>query len=637
MWDDEQDSSTARSQLIAMVLMTLLIIVWFNYFLPPPRRPAPQPPTVSQPQVEIERAGTSEEGPSAEETTAARWPYLPDVPDQEDPAADEVVLEDNYLRLVFTRIGGRLKRAYVKLHTYREDEVQLVPEPVGEAAGRSAGPKDTETVYPLGLRFDEKAIGDELDWRRFDAAVDDAAKSATFTLTLPNTAVIRKTFSLAGTPYLLEARVEYRNMETEPRTFGPDQRTAYTLNWGPNIASPDKSKGVQQALVWAQGGLGQSFQVAKMKRANDGAPFLKAVHAPEWFGVKSAYFVVACRPEFPAGEGWALGDAMQFRFGIGAPGFTVQPNETHAASYQFYMGPNQQDSLAAAWPGLTEALRFFERGSFWSFMDPFAKFLLAILNSFYRVIPSYGVAIILLTVIVRMGMYPLTIKQMRSMKRMQLLAPEIEQLKAKYGDNQQEMGKKMMELYRQRGVNPMGGCLPILLQMPVFIALYRMLWCAFELRGAPFILLRFGDYAWMRDLSEPDRLFHMPWMQFVPFLGRHFEHFNLLPLLSAAAMVLNTKLTPGSDVTQSPQQKMMMTVMPVVFSLLFYNFASGLNVYILTSTALGILQMKFMPVGEVTLPEKRAPRRKQHFYTAAKARQRRLEKEAREQKKRGEK
>jgi len=216
---------------------------------------------------------------------------------------------------------------------------------------------------------------------------------------------------------------------------------------------------------------------------------------------------------------------------------------------------------------------------------------------------------------------------MKSMKKMQLLGPEMEALKKEHSSNPQEMNKKMMELYRERGVNPLGGCLPMLLQMPIFIALYRMLWSAYELRGAPFML-------WIEDLSQPDRLLHMPWMAGIPLLGSSLVYLNLLPILMAAAMVLNSKMMPTGGAMQNPQQKMMMTIMPVMFAFFTYNMAAGLNLYILTSTVLGMVQQKFTHVEEKELEKKKTIGKRQHFYTAAKARQRQAARDAKKEGKR---
>jgi YidC/Oxa1 family membrane protein insertase len=294
-------------------------------------------------------------------------------------------------------------------------------------------------------------------------------------------------------------------------------------------------------------------------------------------------------------------------------------------SHQFdiYVGPCKDKALAQGWDTLPSVLRFFDNGP----MDAFAKLLLKILNwSHDSLYPNYGLAIIILTIIVRLVTLPLTLKSMRSMKKMQMLAPEIEALKAKYGEDANEMNKKMMELYRERGVNPIGGCFPMLLQMPVFIALYRMLMIAFELRGAPFVF-------WISDLSQPDRMFHLAWMPVLPFVGAALQDINLLPVLMGISMVVSQKMMPTTAASMNPQQKFMMNFMPVFFSILCYSLASGLSLYILTSTVLGIVQQKLISPGEMTpkTPRKKVVGKGQHFYTAAKARQRQMAKEMRQE------
>jgi YidC/Oxa1 family membrane protein insertase len=257
-------------------------------------------------------------------------------------------------------------------------------------------------------------------------------------------------------------------------------------------------------------------------------------------------------------------------------------------------------------------------------MDWFAKLLLSVMHFSYSVIPNWGVAIILLTIVARTLMFPLTLKSMKSMKKMQVLAPEIKEIQEKYKDDQQEASRKMMELYRERGINPMGGCFPMLLQMPIFFALYRMLWYAYELRGAPFL--------WVDDLSQPDQLFTFPWadsdITFLHYVGA----LNILPLLGAAALLISQKLMPTSGPSQNPQQKLIMTLMPVMFTVFLYNMAAGLNLYILTSTVLGIGQNYLVRLSDRDVEEakekkaRRTPRKRRDFYSAAQQRRRRIAK-----------
>jgi YidC/Oxa1 family membrane protein insertase len=293
--------------------------------------------------------------------------------------------------------------------------------------------------------------------------------------------------------------------------------------------------------------------------------------------------------------------------------------------------------LRMAWDDLDVILRTFTVFGFTpmaNFMNWFALTLLDMMNWFYgNVWANYGMAIIFLTLLIRMATFPLTLKSTKSMKKMQMLQPEIEKLKEECGDDQQEVQKKMMELYKERGVSPLGGCLPMFLQMPVFFAFYRMIGSAFELRHAPFM-------GWITDLSEPDRLFVLPFS--IPLGFFDLDAFNLLPILMGIAMLVSTKLTPQSGPSQNPQQKMMMNIMPVFFSLICYNMASALNLYILTSTLLGIVQNRFVHVGDEDMKapvkkKKTETKGRRNFYAAAQARKREAAKEARREKKKGSK
>jgi YidC/Oxa1 family membrane protein insertase len=358
--------------------------------------------------------------------------------------------------------------------------------------------------------------------------------------------------------------------------------------------------------------------------------------------LKSAYYVVAFLPVSGPASAYARAlptpptEEQRYLFGVAAPAFAVGPGESNSQRFDVYLGPKEREYLAAAWPSLNDTRRYFSQR--WNFMDRFAKFLLWMLNGFYAVIPSYGIAIILLTILVRGVMFPLTFKSMKSMKRMQKLAPELEALKEKYKDDQQEFQKQMMQLYREKGINPVSSCLPMLLQLPVFIALYRMLWTSYELRGAPFVLLNLGDYRWISDLSEPDALIPLPFLSTVPFVGEYIQFLNLLPILGGVAIWVSSKFMTPTAAVQSEQQKIITNIMPIFMVVVVYNMAAGLNLYILTSTVLGIAQNKLISLSkddEEPQKESKAPKKRRNFYAAAQERKRRMAKEARQSKNKG--
>jgi YidC/Oxa1 family membrane protein insertase len=615
----ERDTSQQGNLLFFMILMSGMLL-WLSFQTPPPAPPVDPAATP---------AGTTTAGvPAATlpDEAVALESGLTLPPVAEAPATDdEVLVQDEFLKLSFTRVGGRLKRAEVLLGENHRDSIQLVPV-------APEGVTDAEVAYPFGLRFASNYLGEALDRRRWEATADPDGRGVKFALEVPGEARVEKSFRLTDRPHVIAAAVNYTSLRTDKSTvLGLDQtEPAFSLTWAPNVASNDVNKGVHQEIVFHSEAGNEHYPTTGLEGPKPSSRFSEHSATAAWAAIKSAYFVVAMKPGFERGESWVLGDVNHFTLGVGLPRTEVASGATVTSQFDTYIGPSHLSTLRQGWDGLEEVLQFFTMSGF-GWMDSFAKVLLTILNWFYAsVFSNYGVAIIFLTVLVRTVMFPLTFKSMKSMKKMQKLAPEMEKIKAEVGDNQQEMQKRMMGLYQEHGVNPISGCFPILLQMPVFIALYRMLWSAFELRRAEFL--------WMVDLSEPDRLFKLPFEIPVPFAAHPVDAVNLLPFLMGLAMVASTRLMPTSTAMQNPQQKFIMNAMPVIFCVFCYSMPSGLNLYILTSTVLGIVQNYLVHVSDDDMREKKKPRRRtgegsKHFYDVAQARKREIHKEQRRDKK----
>jgi YidC/Oxa1 family membrane protein insertase len=193
-----------------------------------------------------------------------------------------------------------------------------------------------------------------------------------------------------------------------------------------------------------------------------------------------------------------------------------------------------------------------------------------LLDLFYGIIPNWGVSIILLTILVKLVLYPLTRKSYESTAKMKEIGPKVNALKEKYGDDAQKLNTATMELYKKEGVNPLGGCLPILLQFPFFIAMFSLFNNHFDLRGAVFIP------GWITDLSSPEAIVNFPFT--IPLLN--WDALRLLPILFVATQLLSTKLTQPTDPSQNNAQMKMMTLgMPIMFFFIMYNMPSGLLVY----------------------------------------------------------
>ncbi len=245
---------------------------------------------------------------------------------------------------------------------------------------------------------------------------------------------------------------------------------------------------------------------------------------------------------------------------------TLAPNTEKEYRYQLFYGPKKLSLLKESGANLAKIVNF-------GWFDVIAKPMLYLLNWFYGLFSNYGVAIILVTVILKALFWPITQKGLKSMKNMQKLQPKMVKIKEKYKNDPTRMNQEMMNLYKTYKVNPLGGCLPMILQIPVFFALYKVLLQSIELRHAPFML-------WINDLSAPDRLylgFDLPYLGGLP----------VLTLLMGASMFLQQKMTPT---TADPTQAKIMLFLPVIFTVMFVNFASGLVLYWFVNNLLSILQ-----------------------------------------------
>lgn len=249
---------------------------------------------------------------------------------------------------------------------------------------------------------------------------------------------------------------------------------------------------------------------------------------------------------------------------------TIEPGKSIARPIEYYVGPKKFEELHGLRRHQVDVMEF----GYWRVVG---KILLQIMNFIYvHVIHNYGIAIMLLTVIVRTVFWPLTHKSTMSMKRMTKLQPLITELREKYKGNPQKMQVEMMALYKEHKVNPVAGCLPMIIQIPIFIALFSVLRSAIELRYASFL--------WIRDLSEPERLIEFGFA--LPLIG--WDALNILPLAMAGTMWLQMKVTPTAGDPQ--QQKIMMIMMPIMMVFMLYNYASGLALYWTTTNIISIGQ-----------------------------------------------
>jgi len=271
-----------------------------------------------------------------------------------------------------------------------------------------------------------------------------------------------------------------------------------------------------------------------------------------------------------------------------------QPDSSRTYDFQLYLGPKDKSRFDKV--ELYRQLGFVQTIDFMacccpsSIINPLAFGILAIMNWMHGFWPhNYGIVIIILVLVMRLLLHPITKHSQVAMHRMSKLAPRAEEIKKKYGDNKTEMNKRLMELYREQGASPIMGMLPMFVQMPIWIALWSAIYTSIDLRGAPFLPV------WITDLSAPDALIRFPAIP-IPLLGWTIESLNLLPILMGVAFYLQQKLMPtqqsaaATNPQMAQQQKMMSIMLPLMMPLMLYKAPSGVNLYIMASTFAGVME-----------------------------------------------
>lgn len=355
---------------------------------------------------------------------------------------------------------------------------------------------------------------------------------------------IEKKYLFSGDTYLIETGLTFRNPTANTVSVRAD-----TVLFA-DISGKDDTGYHQGPIIKT---------ADKLIRQDEGDPAAAGTGKLKWLGLEDKYFLSALIPQSDRPVSWSaeVSAPGQSRAALQLP-LSLGPNESASLSYGSFIGPKEYDRLVKQGLGLEEAIEF-------GWFDWMAKPALVILNFFNRFLGNYGLSIIALTVIIKILFYPLTKKSLNSMREMQKMQPQLAALKEKYKNDKEKMNKELMELYKRNKINPLGGCLPMMLQIPVFIALYEVLYVAIELRHAPF-------FFWIQDLSAKDPYY-------------------ITPILMGATMFLQQKMTPTA---MDPTQQKIMMFLPVIFTFMFLTFPSGLVLYWLVNNVLTIGQQYFI-------------------------------------------
>ena len=384
-----------------------------------------------------------------------------------------------------------------------------------------------------------------------------------FSVEVGNQKTIKKSLTFYPDDYFIDLDIDLVN--TTENIFSG----IYSVGWYGGLSSTEKN--TQDDQTYFSSFVYQGGELVDLKAKSGSAKSESFKGSAEWCAIRTKYFITVFLPESPTDVSSVSLNGSN-KNNIETYDMAIHMPSSKQSSLRIYLGPLEYDRIKNAGAGLAQVMNFG-----FSLIRPISKGVLWLLKKMQTYIPNYGLVLILFSVMVKILVYPLTKKSYESTAAMQELAPELTSIKEKYKNNPQKVNEATMKLYKERGVNPLGGCLPMLLQMPLLLALFQVFRSTIELRAEPFVF-------WIKDLSAPDTIFYLPFT--IPIYG---SQVSVLPVIMVVSMFLQQKMmSPAS--AQQPQQKMMMYFMTGFFFLLFNSFPSGLNLYYTLFNILTILQ-----------------------------------------------
>ena len=523
-----------KRTLIALVL-ALVILFGFQYFFSPKEQPAPPKEAAPSKEAAQGKAEQVPAKPSAAGTPRAEVP----APSPTPKVTKTYVVETPLLKVTFSDLGGAITS--VRLLKYKEK--------LGSPEGKELF-EDIKPYQQMPILVESQNGAAATDATTFspdktDLTIKDAPETITFSGALTNGKKVKKIYTFYPDRYTIGLQVTVENLD-------PD-RTYLDLAM---ISMKEKpSYSFKGPFVYNGKALDQISKLEKPVDANKTYTYA---------GFDEGYFAFIWIPEEASKPALKIEEVHQMipveRLKLDKPDI----------SGQLYFGPRDIGILKSL---NIRAEKIVDFGWF----DIVAKPMLWGMNWANKFTHNYGIDIILLTILIKIIFYPLTLKSYKSMKDMQKLQPQIAKLREKYKDDKEKLNKEMMGIYKQKGINPLGGCLPMVIQIPVFFALYRVLIGAIEFRHAPFML-------WINDLASPEDLFSFS-------AGGYTVPLRVLPLVMGITQVLQQKMTPT---TADPMQEKMMLFMPIVFTFLFWGFPSGLVLYWLVNNVISIAQQMYI-------------------------------------------
>ncbi len=545
-----------RNAVIATVLITAILFGWLYFFQPP------APPATSEAAVEDSLVV------AAPDEAALDTPPAPDTTlgEAAQGTARLVTVDNDLYRAVFSTRGGTLVSFELKEYQKadRQTPVQMVDTAGQGAIGLAFTTPRSRNVDTRDLFFEPSVAGDTL-------RVAGDSVSLSFTARLGE-GLLRQTYVFKPASYEVGLYVSRENGEAFMTRDGYD----VVWNGGIPYAEESKEEELRRAGVYGRSG----GDVEELHLLSDPSVSQTLTGRVDWVAIKSKYFVTAL---IPSGETEAAYLDGSRSGDLDDPGVTQDfdmrlemPLRSDTDHFRFYIGPMEYYRIAAYDLGLYDIVDY-GWNLFESITRPIARFVFIPVFTFLSTfIPNYGIIIIIFAFLIKIVTHPLQRASFRSMARMRKLQPEIEKIKEKHADDPQKQQQAMMGLYRDAGVNPLGGCLPMLLQYPVLIALWMFLPQAIQIRQQPFL--------WASDLSAPDMILHLPFT--LPLYGNFVAGFTILMGLS---LIVQMRIQARSQ-PANPQMQMFMYLMPVMLFVFFNKQAAGLSLYYLCYNVLSALQ-----------------------------------------------
>ncbi len=546
--------------LVAVVLSFFVLFVWSYFFAPKPPIDQKQTQTSSADTKTTENTDLTKQPATQTPAATGSFSATPEVKAVKSKPYKVVVLENSLFRAEITENGGAIRSVITKNFKERVDETSPLKELVSANLKPGTLLIDFKGNSIPGIREARFNVATEATHR--DAT--NSSQSFNLVWTSPEGLKITKTFTAFPNDYLIDYKVTIENNSDR------------ALN-DSFIASLSSELQEEKRTFAYTGPLGLVDKETHELDSDD-IEDKKTINGPvKWAAYVTRYFMSAIVPTqpgeaiFTATKTDEIVDTL-----IEYPSISLQPGQQVEFPHKVYFGPLSLKVLSDISFDLVKAVNF-------GFFDIIARYALIFMNFIYSFIPNYGVAIILLTVCIKIVFWPLGTKSYKSMNEMKKLQPLIMELREKYKDDKKRMNEETMGLYKTYKVNPVSGCLPVLIQMPIFFALYRMLYQSIELRHAPFM-------GWITDLSAPDRLFNFDIS--IPFMEAPYG-IPVMTLLMGASMLLQQKMSPPPG---DPTQAKMMMMMPVIFTFIFINFSSGLVLYWFVNNLISIFQQYFTNV-----------------------------------------